>query len=192
MTMEFKAFEVKADEKEAGVVFGYAAFFGNVDRGHDILVKGSFKKQNVKVPLLLNHDQDKVVGHAWVSEDEKGLFYKGILAINSESEGLRKRAQEAYALVKEGHVATNSMGYRALKTSFDRKTINGQQLTVRKIEQLDLAEVSIVTVPMNPQAQILSVKKYQEEMSETPEASPLDRLAFSFESFIYRKLTGGR
>ena len=63
------------------------------------------------------------------------------------------RAREALALLREGAVDGLSIGFR-VKTA--RKSATGG---VRRLIDLDLWEISIVTFPMLPQARVTSVKR---------------------------------
>jgi HK97 family phage prohead protease len=158
--------EIKADDTERGVIHGYAAYFNNIDRHGDIITPESLKQKSVRVPLLLNHDTDDVVGHAVVTEDEKGYAYKGVLAVDSESDTLRERARYAYALVKEGHIRHNSIGFIPEQTEFAKRTVDGKERTVRLLKRNDLGEVSLVPVPANPKAENFAVKGLSQDEME--------------------------
>lgn len=158
----YMSFEVKAAEDEFGTITGYAGVFDVLDRGYDILKKGALGKKSITVPLMANHDEG-VIGHATVTEDEKGLYYVGKLAVNSKSQRLRERAEEWYYAVKEGHISRNSFGYIPLETEMARKKVGGRELVVRELKRIDLFEVSIVPIPMNPAAGVSSVKSYTDD-----------------------------
>lgn len=163
--------EIKASEDERGVINGYAAYFDNIDRHGDILKGGSLTQKTVKVPLLLNHDTGDVVGHAIVTEDEKGYSYKGVLAVDSESDTLRERARYAYALVKEGHIRHNSIGF----IPTDTKLVKEKNRLVRHITGVDLGEVSLVPVPANPKAENYAVKGFDAAELESLVEQIVDR-----------------
>lgn len=161
MAFDTKMFEVKASDTEEGVIYGYAAKFGNIDRANEIILPGSLLRKDIKVPLLWNHNTNVVLGHAYITEDAKGYAYKGVFAINSENEDLRREARKYYTLVKEGHVDRNSIGYRVLDYGHERR----EGKTVRVLKKLDVAEVSIVPMPCNPEAGVDAVKYAETEES---------------------------
>lgn len=169
--LEVKSFEVKAAD-EFGTITGYAGVFDVLDRGNDILKKGALGKKSIKVPMMANHHEG-VIGHAIVTEDEKGLHYVGKLAVDSKSQKLRERAEEWYYAVKEGHVDRNSFGYIPLEAELVRKKINGREVIARELKRIDLVEVSIVPVPMNPYAGVSSVKALDEKAASGSTDLPL-------------------
>lgn len=182
--LEVKSFEVKAAD-EFGVITGYAGVFDVLDRGGDVLKKGALSgKKSIKVPMMANHHEG-VIGHAIVTEDEKGLFYVGKLAVDSKSQKLRERAEEWYYAVKEGHVDRNSFGYIPVAADLARKKIDGRDVIVRELKQIDLVEVSIVPVPMNPAAGVASVKTLLEEQNALEALNRLEQRLFNLE----KKLT---
>lgn len=133
---------------------GYASTFGNVDRVGDIVEPGAFAKSldrhksGGRMPaLLLHHDLRRPVG-VWtdMNEDLKGLNVSGRL-----TKGVRD-ADEAYALLKDGALHSLSIGYNVVREEYDRKT------GVNHLHEVELHEVSIVTIPANPAALVGTVK----------------------------------
>jgi HK97 family phage prohead protease len=147
------ALEIDAKSvKDDGAFEGLAAAFGNVDQGRDVIVKGAFAKSLQarpagRVKMLFQHRSDEPIG-VWDSlvETSKGLFARGRLVLESA------RAREAHALMKAGALDGLSIGFRALKDEFDRAK------GVRRLLEVDLREISIVTFPMNEEAAITAVK----------------------------------
>lgn len=80
-------------------------------------------------------------------EDGRGLKVKGRLNLAVA------RAREALALIREGAVDGLSIGFR-VKTA--QKSRGGG---IRRLLEVDLWEISIVTFPMLPQARITQVKQ---------------------------------
>lgn len=159
--------EINAPDNEEGVIYGYAARYGNLDRNGNIIQKGALNgKKNQWVPLLWNHWSDVVIGSAWVSEDEKGMPYKAKFAIDSKSEEVRKIAEAKYSLVRDGHVRGNSIGFIPQKYDFRKKTLNGEEIIYRHIETLDLAEITICPVPANPKAGVKKLSLSQDEITD--------------------------
>lgn len=145
------AWEVKGID-EAGHIEGLAAGYGNVDFGGDRILPGAFTKSvagRSGVPMLLFHDQHRPVGK-WseFKETDDGLIAKGKISTKTRDGG------EAYELVKDGALSALSIGYDAIT-----KRMAGK---VRELVELGLHEVSLVSIGMNPKAQITGVKEMED------------------------------
>ena len=155
MKLEHKSLNLEVkDIADSGSFTGYGAVFGNVDLGRDLIVRGAFEsslsdwKSQGKFPKMLwQHNPREPIG-VWtdMKEDDYGLLVSGKFTM-----GVAKAA-EAHALLKDGAIEGLSIGYRTLDDEWDRDT------EVRKLKKLDLMEVSLVTVPMNPAASVTDVK----------------------------------
>lgn len=144
------AFEIKKEPDGDGLFEGYASVFGVVDQGMDVVERGAFRKSlgsGRKVKMLWQHDPQKVIG-IWdqIEEDEKGLFVKGRLL-----KGVAQ-AEEAMVLMRAGALDSMSIGYRTVEAVPEG---NGR---IRKLMEVELHEVSLVTFPMLPDAKVVSVK----------------------------------
>ena len=121
---------------------GYAAVFNRPDRGGDVVRAGAFAgslKRAAAVPLLWQHAPERPIGRIeYLREDKRGLRVIGRL-----SDGAAGR--EAAALLKEGAVRGLSFGYRV-------RAANGEG--PRALTELELVEVSLVTLPMQPRARV--------------------------------------
>jgi HK97 family phage prohead protease len=149
------AFELKKEPDEDGVFEGYASVFDVVDQGMDVVAKGAFTKSlgsGRKVKMLWQHDTGKVIG-VWdeMREDERGLFVKGRL-LKDVALG-----REAMALMRAGAIDSMSIGYRTVEATAEA---GGR---VRKLIELDLFEVSVVTFPMNESARVTDIKSIRTE-----------------------------
>ena len=136
-----------------GTFEGYASLFGLVDLGGDAMAPGAFIRSLQKrgardVRMLWQHDPSLPIG-TWVSivEDGRGLKVKGRLNLAVA------RAREALALIRDGAVDGLSIGFRVKSA---KKTAGGG---IRRLLEVDLWEISIVTFPMLPQARITQVKE---------------------------------
>jgi HK97 family phage prohead protease len=147
-------FELKVDAADTGTFSGYGAVFGNVDYGGDIVRKGAFQdslnnwNSKGRMPAMLwQHDSKQPIG-VWqnMMEDGHGLHVQGKL-----TKGVQK-ADEAYALMKDGALSGLSIGYKTVDAQYD------PDLGIRSLNKLDLLEVSPVTMPMNDMAGITNVK----------------------------------
>lgn len=125
---------------------GYAAVFDRADRGGDVVRKGAFARSLARggraVPLLWQHEPGRPVGRIeYLSEDTRGLRVIGRLSGGAAG-------REAAALLKDGAVSGLSFGYRV-------RDARGE--APRELIDLDLIEVSLVTLPMQPRARVHAV-----------------------------------
>jgi len=144
------ALEIK---RTAGRDFeGYASTFGNVDLGRDIILPGAFqrsiaehKRAGSNPSMFWMHRADQVPG-AWreVREDGDGLYVKGELADTP-------LGAEIKTLLSMKAVRGLSIGGRTIKADFDT---DGN----RRIAEFDLMEISVVSLAMNPLAQVSAAK----------------------------------
>lgn len=140
-------FEIKGID-ETGSIEGLAAGYGNVDLGNDRILPGALAKSIAEksgVPMLLYHDMKRPIGR-WseLTETEQGLYVKGRISTKTRDGG------EAYELAKDGALSGLSIGYDPIV-----KRMAGK---VRDLVELALHEVSLVTIGMNPLAQVSGVK----------------------------------
>lgn len=149
-------FEVKAiEDEEPGTFEGYASVFDEVDQVADAVAPGAFKRtirahrrKNRMPALLWQHDSRKPIG-VWeeLKEDDHGLFGRGQLFIDDIAE-----ARAAHALLKGGGLSGLSIGYRTVKSVIDEKK------KTRRLLDVDLFEVSLVTFPALDSARVSAVK----------------------------------
>ncbi|WP_432449807.1 HK97 family phage prohead protease [Aliiroseovarius marinus] len=128
---------------------GYASYFEQVDNGGDVVAPGAYavsladlRAKGRGVKMLWQHDPAQPIG-IWdeVREDKKGLYVKGRILTDVE------KGREAAALIEAGAIDGLSIGYRTKKST---KTQTGQ----RRLTELELWEVSLVTFPMLPTARV--------------------------------------
>jgi HK97 family phage prohead protease len=146
--LEFKYAPLTRPPGEAeSAINGYASVFGVADQGGDVVEPGAFgaslkrlSNAGCSVKMLWQHDPTSPVG-VWdcVGEDALGLSVKGRL-LTEIAQGA-----EAAALLAFGAIDGLSIGYRTLRSE---KMRGGG----RRLIELDLWEVSLVTFPMLPTA----------------------------------------
>ena len=121
---------------------GYAAVFDRVDRGGDVVRSGAFARSLQRggaVPLLWQHQAGRPIGRIeYLREDRRGLRVIG-----------RMVDRQAADLLKAGAVRGLSFGYRVREA---------QGEAPRELIDLELVEVSLVTFPMQPRAQVHAVE----------------------------------
>jgi len=127
---------------------GYAAIFGRVDKGGDVIAPGAFaaslaRRADGTLPLLWQHKAGQRIGIIEMArEDARGLRVIGRI------EGGGATARKAAALLRAGTVDGLSFGYRVAAARGERP---------RRLDVLELVEVSLVTYPMQPLARVHAV-----------------------------------
>lgn len=149
------AFELKKEPDQDGAFEGYASVFGIVDQGLDVVERGAFAKSlgsGRKVKMLWQHDKTKIIGVIdELREDERGLFFKARLL-----KGI-KLAEEAMVMMRAGAIDGVSIGYKTIEAVPE----GGGR--IRKLMEVDLFEISLVTFAMNEAAKVTDVKSLSTE-----------------------------
>lgn len=151
VTFDMKSYE---DDKGERKFSGYANTFNHLDRAGDITMPGAFTKslnehisKNTRPLMLMHHDHKRPVG-VWekLVEDTKGLYVEGRLTKDVRD------ADEAYALLKDQALNSMSIGYKVIDEEYDR------QKDANLLKEVQLFEISLVSIPANEQSTIISVK----------------------------------
>jgi HK97 family phage prohead protease len=163
---------------EEGVLAGYASVFDVRDSQQDIITRGAFtetiRNRTHEIKLLWQHDMREPIGTIDVlKEDARGLYMEARLFITQVA-----RAKEAYHLIKTGVVQGLSIGYSPTRYRMDAVT------RTRIIAQLDLWEISLVTFPANPHAQITVVKSAHIDAENRALEQALDRAIGALQQLI--------
>lgn len=145
-----------------GTIEGYASLFGEIDQARDMVMPGAFaaslRQRGVRrIPMLFQHDPAEPVG-VWLelTEDARGLFARGRLIPEVT------RSRELLALLKAGTADGLSIGFRTVRGRLDPKT------RIRKLDAIDLWEISIVTFPLLPGARVRAVKAARQPSRPAP------------------------
>jgi len=150
--MEVKDFQfsIKGID-DAGVFTGLAAIYGVEDLQGDIIERGAFSRaiaqQGAGFPLLWAHKQDVPIGLAKLSDSERGPTVHGTID-REDPDG-----QTAYRRVKSGVVKGLSIGF-----TIPNPTAVKYRESVRHLSEIKLHEISLVSVPAQPGAQVLEVR----------------------------------
>jgi HK97 family phage prohead protease len=156
-----KTYDLSLEMKQvgdAGEFEGYAATFGNVDQGGDVIEAGAIIESVVKakadrraIPMLWQHDQREPIG-IWkdIAEDAKGLYVRGQLLIEDD-----QVARRAYGHLKAKSIGGLSIGYRIMPGGAE---MDQKRPGIQRLKKIDLREISLVTMPMNIEARVTSVK----------------------------------
>lgn len=154
MPVGFASLEGKLDGDGRNKIVGLGSTFGNIDQVGDVIERGAFQKclkrcreMGRKIVMLDHHKMDQPVG-VWerIEETEKGLECEGRLTMGVQ------RAKELRDLVMDGAIDGLSIGFRALDYYNDPDT------GVRYLTEIDLREISLVSMPANESAKIEALK----------------------------------
>jgi HK97 family phage prohead protease len=161
---ELKLADSESEAKEMRFS-GYGAVFGNVDSYGDVIEPGAFagtlaeaQRSGIYPSMLLQHGgyglsaDDMMPVGVWekLAEDGKGLVSGGILAPTT-------RGIDAYTLMKmqpRPAITGLSIGYIARKFTARSKPDEPR----RRLHEIELMEVSLVTFPANGKARVTDVK----------------------------------
>lgn len=151
LEVKFTALDCKAVEAD-GTFEGYASLFNHEDMGHDVILPGAFAESLAArgaagIKMLFQHDANQPIG-VWtrLEENARGLYAQGRLMRDVA------KAREVLSLMRAGALDGLSIGFRAIKGRRDRAT------GVRRLEKVDLWEISVVTFPLLTEARVASVK----------------------------------
>lgn len=157
--MKIKSFEVKYKDEGNGQIEGYAStWIRRPDSYGDVVKQGAFTNTlktrwngGVGIPLLWAHQMNELkyfIGTATADEDDKGLHFVADFDATEEAQRVRE-------LYKDGRLRSFSFAYDTLEeglVTLDDGT------KANELRELDLFEISCVTVPANDDAQVVDVK----------------------------------
>ena len=149
--LKFTALDL-TDADTSGVFEGYASLFDREDLARDVIAAGAFRQSLSErgvqgVRMLYQHDPAHPIG-VWerIEEDALGLRVRGRLTLETE------KARDVLHLMRAGAIDGLSIGFKAKRTRRDQRS------GIRRILELELWEISIVTFPMMPCARVHGVK----------------------------------
>lgn len=155
-------FELEQRSDGGARLIGHAAVFNSFSRDlggfKEIIRPGAFARAlaaNPDVVALFNHDSNYVLGRSAAKtlrlrEDDRGLRYEVDLPDTTFAQDLAKS-------IKRGDISGSSFAFRAVKDAW--RTENGGD--VRELHDVDLFDVSPVTSPAYPAADV-AARSYDE------------------------------
>lgn len=142
---------VKSVDEGQRVIRGMATT-PDPDRMGDIVEPKGASYRN-PLPLLWMHDHRQPVGTVTFGKaTDEGIPFEAKIAAIPEPAQLKARCDEAWASVKSGLIGAVSIGFRAVEWAIIEST-GGVRFS-----KTDIFELSLVTVPANPNATIQQVK----------------------------------
>lgn len=149
----YSLFEVKALDEEQRTFKGWATT-PTTDRVGDTINPLGAKFKNPLV-LLHQHRSDQPIGQAVFDKPTaKGIQFSAAIPAVAEPGLLRDRVDMAWGEIKYGLVRAVSIGFRAIKYAF---TDDGGV----DYQEIEIYELSSVSIPALPEAVITSVKSMQ-------------------------------
>ena len=157
--MKIKEMQVKYRDDGNGQIEGYAStFIRKPDSYGDVVKKGAFTKTLAErwnggkgIPFLWAHKMDDLkafIGTAEAEEDEKGLRFVATFDDTEEAQKVRQ-------LYKDGRLRKFSFAYDVIEEGL--VTLE-DGMKANELRELDLFEISAVTVPANDDADVVDVK----------------------------------
>ena len=183
--MKYKQFNVKYRDEGNGSIEGYAStWIREPDAYGDIVRESAFTKTLAErwnggkgIPLLWAHQMDQLksfIGSADADEDEKGLHFVAKFDDTEEAQRVRE-------LYKDGRLKSFSFAYDTLDWA-PIELEDGRK--ANELRELDLFEISCVTVPANSDATVTEVKSGRRNS-----AKDLDTMA-EIESHLKEAMSG--
>ena len=131
------------------------------DRVGDVVLPSAFEgtmKDYMDNPIMLyQHDWDKVAGNITEfkivddeNEEKNGLWVKAKVSNAKDVDDVRTK-------IKEGSLKTFSIGYNELDSDYDKET------NTNIVKELELLEISVVTIPCNPFAKFSPAGEEEKE-----------------------------
>lgn len=157
--MKIKSFKVQYKDVGNGQIEGYAStWIRKPDSYGDVVKQGAFTKTLSErwnggkgIPFLWSHRMDDLksfIGTADANEDEVGLHFVATFDDTEE-------AQRVRGLYKDGRLKKFSFAYDVKECA--QVTLE-DGLKANELRELDLYEISAVTVPANDDASVVDVK----------------------------------
>jgi HK97 family phage prohead protease len=140
-----------------GLIAGYASAFDTVDSFGERVARGAFVaslRQHAEAgtrPLMLWHHQPASPIGRWdeLAEDSRGLLVSGSINMKTQA------GRDAFECLAADNLNGLSIGFRPVKST----TLADD---VVELTEVDLVEVSLVSLPANPQARITHVRAHVE------------------------------
>ncbi len=166
--VKFMALDLKGVDTD-GSFEGYASLFNKEDLAGDVVAPGAFadslrKRGPGGIKLLFQHDANQPIG-VWTQlrEDARGLYAHGRLMPEVA------RAREVHALMRAGALDGLSIGFRTVNGRRDRAS------GTRRLEKVDLWEISVVTFPLLPEARVAAMKSRRPFAAALPTEREFER-----------------
>lgn len=163
MTKAYSTLIVKSvtDTDDERIITGIAST-PSTDRDDDVL-EPMGAKFALPIPLLWQHNHNQPIGEVIDAKiTENGIEITAKIAKIDEDGKLKARIDEAWQSIKSGLVKCLSVGFKVKEYNYFE---NSWGLHIKEWEWYEL---SVVTVPANPDAVITSVKQIKQAFTDNP------------------------
>jgi len=147
----YSLLEIKAVEPARRTFSGIAST-PDLDRAGEIIDPAGVSFRN-PLPLLFHHDRKQPIGWVNLTATPDGILFDATIPAIEEAGTLKSRVDEAWQSIKAGLITGVSIGTRHLTKGIERLK-SGATL----IRATEICELSLVTIPANTSATILTVK----------------------------------
>lgn len=157
MTKAYSTLQIKSvtDTDDERIITGIAST-PSTDRDDDIL-EPMGAKFALPIPLLWQHNHNQPIGEVIsATVTDKGIEITAKIAKIADDGKLKDRLDEAWQSIKSGLVKCLSVGFKIKEYNYLE---NSWGLHIKEWEWYEL---SVVTVPANPDAMITSVKQIKD------------------------------
>lgn len=161
-------FEVKAYDPAKSMTVSGCANKAIADRGSEIIDPKAWDLENFKKnPVVLwEHDYQKPIGSVTdLQIKEDGLYYQAVIG-RPEQAPLTSLQIEVRSLIAQGILKANSVGFLPHVVEYDE-----ENETLRYIK-VELLELSFVSVPMQQDSLVTSVKRMGKKMTDPNAQDP--------------------
>jgi HK97 family phage major capsid protein/HK97 family phage prohead protease len=153
MNRAYSTFEIKSVNDEQRIIEGIATT-PTPDRANDIVELDGIDYA-LPLPFLYQHNSRQPIGQV---VDAKIVKNEMRVRIEMASAGVATFIDEAWSLIKAGLIRGLSIGFRSIEDAYNRDTGGVHFIKTEWIE------LSAVTIPMNAEATILSVKSADSQL----------------------------
>ena len=163
MTKAYSTLQIKSvtDTDNERIITGIAST-PSTDRDDDVL-EPMGAKFALPMPLLWQHNHNQPIGEVIDAKiTDKGIEITAKIAKIDEDGTLKSRIDEAWQSIKSGLVKCLSVGFKVKEYNYFE---NSWGLHIKEWEWYEL---SVVTVPANPDAVITSVKQIKQAFADSP------------------------
>jgi len=158
MNKAYSMLQVKQVSDEERTVEGMATT-PTPDRVGDIIDPMGAKFAE-ELPLMLHHDSRLPVGRVKFGRPtKKGIPFKARLPKVEEAGTVRDRIDEAWHSLKYKLIGAVSIGFKPIQEAMEFLDSGGI-----RFNETEILELSLVTIPMNPEAVITGVKSFDSEL----------------------------
>jgi len=154
----FRAYSLLTEKSfdEGDAVIRGIATTPTPDRVSDVIVPGGVVFRTRDIKLHLYHDTDKPVGQvSFGKPTANGLTFEARIPDVKEEGIVRDRVNEARHSLKYNLISAVSVGFRPLEGGIEIMPGGGYKFTA-----WEMIELSLTSVPANPEAIVQAVKKF--------------------------------